>query len=142
MYDFCDWPRAVGARGRDLEAGIGLSDNREMARAITRDPETMHGVPVFSGTRVSVQTLFEYLEGGDTLEDFLEGFTTVSRALAVEALEEAKQLCLRAPDAAADRRVCRRFHRVALSCTKLQKRRRLSKLSSLIRTIQLRVSGG
>jgi uncharacterized protein (DUF433 family) len=63
-------------------------------RAITKDPEIMHGVPVFRGTRVPVQTLFEYLEGGETLEDFLEGFPTVSRALALEALEEAKQLLL------------------------------------------------
>ncbi len=54
----------------------------------------MHGQPVFQGTRVPVQTLFEYLEGGDTLEDFLEGFPTVSRDLAVQALEEAKQLLL------------------------------------------------
>jgi uncharacterized protein (DUF433 family) len=54
----------------------------------------MHGVPVFRGTRVPVQTLFEYLEGGDTLEDFLEGFPTVSRALALEALQEAKHLLL------------------------------------------------
>jgi uncharacterized protein (DUF433 family) len=63
-------------------------------QAITKDPETMHGVPVFRGTRVPVQTLFEYLEGGDTLEDFLEGFPTVSRALVLAALEEAKQLLL------------------------------------------------
>ena len=54
----------------------------------------MHGLPVFRGTRVPVQTLFEYLEGGDTLEDFLEGFPTVSRDLVLEALEEAKQLLL------------------------------------------------
>ncbi len=54
----------------------------------------MHGQPVFRGTRVPVQTLFEYLEGGDTLEDFLEGFPTVSKDLAVQALEEAKQLLL------------------------------------------------
>ena len=63
-----------------------------MSNAITRDPETMHGAPVFRGTRVPVQTLFDYLEGGDTLEDFLEGFPTVPRPLAIEALEEAKQL--------------------------------------------------
>jgi uncharacterized protein (DUF433 family) len=62
--------------------------------AITRDPEIMHGTPVFRGTRVPVQTLFDYLEGGDSLEDFLEGFPTVGRALAVEALEEAKHLLL------------------------------------------------
>jgi uncharacterized protein (DUF433 family) len=65
-----------------------------MAQAITRDPETMHGVPVFRGTRVPVQTLFDYLEGGETLEDFLNGFPTVPRAFALEALEEAKLLLL------------------------------------------------
>ena len=52
----------------------------------------MHGVPVFRGTRVPVQTLFEYLEGGDTIDDFLKGFPTVPRSLAVEALEEAREL--------------------------------------------------
>ena len=71
-----------------------LRDNEGVTQAIIRDPETMHGVPVFRGTRVPVQTLFDYLEGGDTLEDFLEGFPTVSRTLALEALEEAKQLFL------------------------------------------------
>jgi len=50
--------------------------------------------PVFRGTRVPVPTLFEYLEGGETLEDFLEGFPTVSRSLAIEARKEAKQLLL------------------------------------------------
>ncbi len=54
----------------------------------------MHGIPVFRGTRVPVQTLFEYLEGGETLEGFLRGYPTVSRALAVEALQEVKQLLL------------------------------------------------
>jgi len=51
----------------------------------------MHGVPVFRGTRVPVQTLVEYLAGGDTLEDFLQGFPTVSRAVALEAIEEARR---------------------------------------------------
>ena len=54
----------------------------------------MHGVPVFRGTRVPVQTLFDYLEGGDTLEDFLEGFPTVSREQVLQVLEEAKRLVL------------------------------------------------
>jgi uncharacterized protein (DUF433 family) len=71
-----------------------LGDNKDVTHAITRDPETMHGVPVFRGTRVPVQTLFDYLEGDETLEDFLQGFPTVSRALALQALEEAKQLLL------------------------------------------------
>lgn len=72
----------------------GLRDNEDVTQAITRDPETMHGLPVFRGTRVPVQTMFDYLEVGDTLEDFLEGFPTVSRTLALETLEEAKQLLL------------------------------------------------
>ena len=54
----------------------------------------MHGAPIFTGTRVPVQTLFEYLEGGDTPEDFLEGFPTVSRTLALEVLEQARHLLL------------------------------------------------
>jgi len=70
-----------------------------VAKAITRDPETMHGVPVFRGTRVPVQTLFDYLEGGETLENFLTGFPTVSRDLALAALEEAKELLFERVDA-------------------------------------------
>jgi len=71
-----------------------MRDNEAVTEAITRDPETMHGVPVFRGTRVPVQTLFDYLEGGDTLEDFLEGFPTVSRDQVLQVLEEAKRLVL------------------------------------------------
>ena len=71
-----------------------ISDNGTVSDAITRDPELMHGVPVFRGTRVPVQTLFDYLEGGDSLEDFLSGFPTVSRELAVQVLEECKTLRL------------------------------------------------
>ena len=51
-----------------------------MPEAITRDAEVMHGTPVFRGTREPVKTLFEYLEHGDSLDDFLEGFPTVSRS--------------------------------------------------------------
>lgn len=71
-----------------------MRENESVMHAITRDPDTMHGLPVFRGTRVPVQTLFEHLLGGESLGDFLEGFPTVSRELALEALEEAKQLLL------------------------------------------------
>jgi len=66
-----------------------------VSQAVTRDPETMHGIPVFRGTRVPVQTLLDYLEGGETLETFLEGFPTVPRDLVLETLEEAKLLLTR-----------------------------------------------
>ena len=59
---------------------------------IVKDPEIMGGTPVFRGTRVPLQTLFDYLEAGDTLEEFLEGFPTVSREAAIAALEQAKEL--------------------------------------------------
>jgi len=64
-----------------------------MGKAIIGDPE-MHGTPVFRGTRVPVQNLLDYLEGGDTLDDFLKRFPTVSRSLAIQALEEAGNLLL------------------------------------------------
>lgn len=61
---------------------------------IIKNPEILGGAPVFCGTRVPIQALFDYLEGGETLEDFLEGFPTVSRESAVAALEGAKHLLL------------------------------------------------
>ncbi len=59
---------------------------------VTRDPEILGGAAVFRGTRVPVKALFDYLEGGETLEGFLRGFPTVSRDLAIAALEEAEAL--------------------------------------------------
>lgn len=50
----------------------------------------MGGTPVFAGTRVPVQTLLDYLEAGDSIDDFLAGFPTVSRAQVIAFLEEAK----------------------------------------------------
>lgn len=64
---------------------------------IVRNPDILGGTPVFRGTRVPIQALFDYLEGGETLEYFLEGFPTVSREAAVAALEEAKELLLARP---------------------------------------------
>jgi uncharacterized protein (DUF433 family) len=63
---------------------------------ITRSPDVMGGTPVFAGTRVPVQTLLDYLEGGETLDDFLEGFPAVSREQVVSFLEEAKDLMVAA----------------------------------------------
>lgn len=64
---------------------------------IVKNPDILGGTPVFRGTRVPIQALFDYLEGGETLEDFLEGFPTVSREAAISALEEAKELLLTRP---------------------------------------------
>ena len=61
---------------------------------IIQDPEILSGEPVFRGTRVPFQTLLDYLEGGDTLDEFLEQYPGVSREQAIAALEEAKSLVL------------------------------------------------
>ena len=58
------------------------------------DPEIMSGAPCFAGTRVPIQNLLDYLEGGDSIEDFLEGFPSVSREQVIAFLEEAKACVL------------------------------------------------
>ena len=59
---------------------------------IVKDPDILGGTPVFRGTRVPLQALFDSIEGGETLEEFLEGFPSVSREMAVAALEQAREL--------------------------------------------------
>lgn len=60
---------------------------------ISASPEVMGGTPVFAGTRVPVQTLLDYLKAGESIDDFLDGFPTVSREQVIALLEEAgKQL--------------------------------------------------
>jgi uncharacterized protein (DUF433 family) len=58
--------------------------------AIIRDQNILGGEPVFRGTRVPFKVLIDYLEGGETLDQFLEQYPTVSRELAIAAIEEAR----------------------------------------------------
>jgi uncharacterized protein (DUF433 family) len=62
--------------------------------AVHSDPETMGGTPVFVGTRVPVQSLFDYIEGGETLDEFLHQFPSVTRERAVAALDAARDTLL------------------------------------------------
>ena len=59
---------------------------------IVKNPNILSGAPVFRGTRVPLQLLFDSLERGHTVESFVEGYPTVSREMAIAALEEAQQL--------------------------------------------------
>lgn len=59
---------------------------------IVSDPEILAGTPSFRGTRVPVDSLIDYLEAGDSLDEFLDNFPSVSREAAIAALEEAKVL--------------------------------------------------
>jgi uncharacterized protein (DUF433 family) len=62
-----------------------------MTDLITRSDDILGGTPVFAGTRVPVQTLFDYLEEGDTLDEFLDDFPAVSREHAITVLEKMKE---------------------------------------------------
>ena len=58
---------------------------------ITVNPQIQGGVPVFAGTRVPVKNLFDYLEGGESLDQFLEDFPSIARDVAVAVLEQARE---------------------------------------------------
>ena len=62
----------------------------QRSSVVTSDPEVMSGAPVFRDTRVLAQTLIEHLEAGDSIDDFLEGFPSVSRDQVIAFLEETK----------------------------------------------------
>jgi uncharacterized protein (DUF433 family) len=57
---------------------------------VASSPDVMGGTPVFAGTRVPIENLLDYLEGGESIEDFLEGFPSVSRDQVITFLEETK----------------------------------------------------
>jgi uncharacterized protein (DUF433 family) len=63
-----------------------------MNQVIVKDRDILGGAAVFRGTRVPFQALLDYLEGGQSLDEFLDDFPTVSREAAVAALEQAKSL--------------------------------------------------
>jgi uncharacterized protein (DUF433 family) len=62
---------------------------------ISVSPEVMGGTPVFAGTRVPLETLFDYLKAGESVDDFLEGFPTVTREQVVALLDEAGKHLIR-----------------------------------------------
>ncbi len=65
-----------------------------VSNLITCNAQIMSGTPVFKNTRVPLENLIDYLEAGDSLDEFLEDFPSVSRAQAVQALELAKEMLL------------------------------------------------
>ena len=69
-------------------------DHGPMNSVIKIDPEIMSGAPCFAGTRVPIQNLIDYLEGGDSIDEFLEDFPSVRRDQVISLLEEAKESVL------------------------------------------------
>jgi uncharacterized protein (DUF433 family) len=68
-----------------------------MSSVVARNPEILGGTPVFAGTRVPVKNLTDCLEGGSTIDEFLDDFPSVTRAQVVAFLEEARELLTAAP---------------------------------------------
>ena len=66
----------------------------ELSQIVHSDPEILSGTPVFIGTRVPVQSLFDYLEGGETLDEFLHQFPSVTREQAIAVLDLARATVL------------------------------------------------
>jgi uncharacterized protein (DUF433 family) len=67
-----------------------------MSSVVSQDPQILGGEPVFTGTRVPVKSLFDHLESGDSIEQFLEGFPSVKREQVIALLEEAREHALSA----------------------------------------------
>jgi uncharacterized protein (DUF433 family) len=74
--------------------GPGLIAAMKKRSVVKIDPDILSGTPCFAGTRVPVRALLDYLEGGDTLDEFLEQYPTVSRKQAVAFLEESAEAAL------------------------------------------------
>ena len=86
-------PGSWSAFGRGVNLGRSeIETMRSSGNVIVRDPEVLGGTPVFTGTRVPFQALLDYLEGGQSLNDFLDDFPSVTREAAIHVLEHAKTL--------------------------------------------------
>jgi uncharacterized protein (DUF433 family) len=76
-------------RHRDIK-GLRLRYDIAMEKVVARDPEILGGEPVFGGTRVPIESLFDHLEAADSIADFLEGFPSVKREQVLALLEESE----------------------------------------------------
>jgi uncharacterized protein (DUF433 family) len=84
--------RALYGRTASLGPGCTIREMATLNSVVHSDPEILGGTPVFCGTRVPVKNLLDYLAAGDTLDEFLDAFPSVTREQAVAALELARDL--------------------------------------------------
>ena len=89
-------PIRTSEKNIDFAAKASCSILVNMSSVVSQDPEILGGEPVFTGTRVPVKSLFDHLEAGDSIEQFLEGFPSVKREQVIALLEEAREHALSA----------------------------------------------
>jgi uncharacterized protein (DUF433 family) len=95
VLQFRPFPHAEETRRlRFAERVVLTFDDMDPKQIVHSDPEIVSGTPVFVGTRVPAQALLDYLEGGETIDEFLDDFPSVSREQAVAFLEEAGRALL------------------------------------------------
>lgn len=92
-----DFARSV--EGQTAKTQRMLKDGKAVyavapARIVVSDPDILGGTPVFAGTRVPIKTLLDYLAAGDSIDEFLDHFPSVSRTQAIAALELGKEMLL------------------------------------------------
>lgn len=90
MHDFSSPTREQGISTHFAYNGH-MDTQMLKQRIVNKSSDVMGGTPVFAGTRVPVQTLLEYMEAGDSIDDFLDGFPTVRRDQVIGFLEEGKE---------------------------------------------------
>ena len=94
--DTVDWQGCVASSPNQYGASLthGMRALGEQSRFVHSDPDIMSGTPVFIGTRVPLQSLIDYLEGGETIDEFLDGFPTVSREQVIGFLRQGRDLVI------------------------------------------------
>jgi len=90
-------PHAQKKLGDPASSGELAALRARWSRIVSQNPEILGGEPVFTGTRVPVKSLFDHLEAGDSIEQFLDGFPSVKREQVIALLEEAREHVLSAP---------------------------------------------
>jgi uncharacterized protein (DUF433 family) len=84
-------PMVIGSfRNRALSAILACMKPDQLKGIVRSDPEIMGGTPVFAGTRVPLQNLIDFLEGGESIDDFLDAFPTVKREQVIAVIEAGK----------------------------------------------------
>ena len=90
-------PHAQKKLGDPASSGELAALRARWSRIVSQNPEILGGEPVFTGTRVPAKSLFDHLEAGDSIEQFLDGFPSVKREQVIALLEEAREHVLSAP---------------------------------------------
>ena len=87
--------KETGGQGTRMFARLTFMKTSDLSMILHSDPEILGGTPVFVGTRVPVKSLFDHLEAGDSIDDFIEGFPSVRREQVIALLERSRQELLR-----------------------------------------------